>query len=325
MRLNKLNKPQAMVLTVKNYSQEGKNMNFSEFSSTLTILVNAKLGDNYEVSNTKITKNNGNRLHGINVKCSGKNVSPTFYVDDLYDQYEHGEISFEECFEKIAREVRKTFDNLPKTFDNLPDLHDFSKVKDKILYKLINTAANEELLKDIPYETVNDLSKIFFVNVSDKVGEMAFTIRNEHMSAWGITAEDISSAADANMPQMGGETFMSLAHMINQLTGIQTVDESEDTESTTFVLSNRDKVFGAAAALYTGEIQRLAERREADIYIIPSSIHEVLLLVDSEETDAEDIKKTILDVNEAQVAPEERLSNNLYKYCRETNKIEVVA
>lgn len=298
-------------------------MNFSEFSLALTTLVNAKLGDNYEVSNTKITKNNGNRLHGINVKCSGKNVSPTFYVDDLYDQYENGEISFEECFEKIVREVRKTFDNLPDL--HLEQFNDFSKVKDKILYKLINTAANEELLKDVPYETVNDLSKIFFVNVSEKVGEMAFTIRNEHMSAWGITAEDISSAADANMPQMGGETFMSLAHMINQLNEIQIVDESEDTESTTFVLSNRDRVFGAAAALYTGEIQRLAERREADIYIIPSSIHEVLLLVDSEETDAEDIKKTILDVNEAQVAPEERLSNNLYKYCRETDKIEVVA
>ena len=298
-------------------------MNFSEFSLALTTLVNAKLGDNYEVSNTKITKNNGNRLHGINVKCSGKNVSPTFYVDDLYDQYENGEISFEECFEKIVREVRKTFDNLPDL--HLEQFNDFSKVKDKILYKLINTAANEELLKDVPYETVNDLSKIFFVNVSEKVGEIAFTIRNEHMSAWGITAEDISSAADANMPQMGGETFMSLAHMINQLNEIQIVDEREDTESTTFVLSNRDKVFGAAAALYTGEIQRLAERREADIYIIPSSIHEVLLLVDSEETDAEDIKKTILDVNEAQVAPEERLSNNLYKYCRETDKIEVVA
>lgn len=298
-------------------------MNFSEFSLALTTLVNAKLGDNYEVSNTKITKNNGNRLHGINVKCSGKNVSPIFYVDDLYDQYENGEISFEECFEKIVREVRKTFDNLPDL--HLEQFNDFSKVKDKILYKLINTAANEELLKDVPYETVNDLSKIFFVNVSEKVGEMAFTIRNEHMSAWGITAEDISSAADANMPQMGGETFMSLAHMINQLNEIQIVDEREDTESTTFVLSNRDRVFGAAAALYTGEIQRLAERREADIYIIPSSIHEVLLLVDSEETDAEDIKKTILDVNEAQVAPEERLSNNLYKYCRETDKIEVVA
>ena len=298
-------------------------MNFSEFSLALTTLVNAKLGDNYEVSNTKITKNNGNRLHGINVKCSGKNVSPTFYVDDLYDQYENGEISFEECFEKIVREVRKTFDNLPDL--HLEQFNDFSKVKDKILYKLINTAANEELLKDVPYETVNDLSKIFFVNVSEKVGEMAFTIRNEHMSAWGITAEDISSAADANMPQMGGETFMSLAHMINQLNEIQIIDEREDTESTTFVLSNRDRVFGAAAALYTGEIQRLAERREADIYIIPSSIHEVLLLVDSEETDAEDIKKTILDVNEAQVAPEERLSNNLYKYCRETDKIEVVA
>ena len=298
-------------------------MNFSEFSLALTTLVNAKLGDNYEVSNTKITKNNGNRLHGINVKCSGKNVSPTFYVDDLYDQYENGEISFEECFEKIVREVRKTFDNLPDL--HLEQFNDFSKVKDKILYKLINTAANEELLKDVPYETVNDLSKIFFVNVSEKVGEMAFTIRNEHMSAWGITAEDISSAADANMPQMGGETFMSLAHMINQLNEIQIIDEREDTESTTFVLSNRDRVFGAAAALYTGEIQRLAERREADIYIIPSSIHEVLLLVDSEETDAEDIKKTILDVNEAQVAPEERLSNNLYKYCRDTDKIEVVA
>lgn len=298
-------------------------MNFSEFSLALTTLVNAKLGDNYEVSNTKITKNNGNRLHGINVKCSGKNVSPTFYVDDLYDQYENGEISFEECFEKIVREVRKTFDNLPDL--HLEQFNDFSKVKDKILYKLINTAANEELLKDVPYETVNDLSKIFFVNVSEKIGEMAFTIRNEHMSAWGVTKEDISSAADANMPQMGGETFMSLAHMINQLNEIQIVDEREDTESTTFVLSNRDKVFGAAAALYTGEIQRLAERREADIYIIPSSIHEVLLLVDSEETDAEDIKKTILDVNEAQVAPEERLSNNLYKYCRETDKIEVVA
>lgn len=298
-------------------------MNFSEFSLALTTLVNAKLGDNYEVSNTKITKNNGNRLHGINVKCSGKNVSPTFYVDDLYDQYENGEISFEECFEKIVREVRKTFDNLPDL--HLEQFNDFSKVKDKILYKLINTAANEELLKDVPYETVNDLSKIFFVNVSEKIGEMAFTIRNEHMSAWGVTKEDISSAADANMPQMGGETFMSLAHMINQLNEIQIVDEREDTESTTFVLSNRDKVFGAAAALYTGEIQRLAERREADIYIIPSSIHEVLLLVDSEETDAEDIKKTILDVNEAQVAPEKRLSNNLYKYCRETDKIEVVA
>lgn len=58
--------------------------------------------------------------------------------------------------------------------------------------------------------------------------------------------------------------------------------------------------------------------------ILPSSIHEVLLVVYEEELCMEELKEMVRHVNQTEVAKEEILSDNVYIYSRKTDKISIV-
>mgnify|MGYP007033849887 CR=1 FL=1 len=91
-----------------------------------------------------------------------------------------------------------------------------------------------------------------------------------------------------------------------------------------FVLSNIHKVEGAACILYSSILADFAETINSSFYIIPSSIHEVLLLPSENNTEYAEIKSMIKEINDTQVSVEEILSYSLYFYDRKTGKISML-
>ena len=91
-----------------------------------------------------------------------------------------------------------------------------------------------------------------------------------------------------------------------------------------YVLTNQEMRFGASAMLYSKKIGRLAERFGCDVLILPSSVHEVLLIPDDHIREYEFYRQMVEEVNRTHVEPEEVLSYGLYRYCRKKSEIEEI-
>ena len=93
-------------------------------------------------------------------------------------------------------------------------------------------------------------------------------------------------------------------------------------EGKMYVLGNRMKLFGAAVLLYDGLLEKIADQIKKNFFILPSSIHEVILIPDDEDQEAEELWKMVCEINATQVEPEEVLTDSVYYFSRKNKKIE---
>ncbi len=114
--------------------------------------------------------------------------------------------------------------------------------------------------------------------------------------------------------------FIPMQELICEMTGISL----EENDVKMYVLTNKEKMYGASAMLYSDEIAGLSERLNSDILILPSSVHEVLLLPDDREHKYDFYRRMVKEVNTTQVDPEEILSYSLYRYSRKKAEIEEI-
>lgn len=144
-------------------------------------------------------------------------------------------------------------------------------------------------------------------------------ISSKALEAWGIGLDGLEAKAMGNL--MGdGYRIVSVAEVLEGMAGGRRIPPSP---IPLYVLTNRRKAYGAAGILDRSLIQGLAREADSGIFILPSSRHEVLLIPESEGTDAEGLSQMVRDVNQDAVAPEDRLSDHVYYYDKQTDEIRI--
>ena len=284
------------------------------------------LPDDYSVSVFNATKNNGIKKHGILIN-NGSVLSPVIYVDDLIKEgFDMSEIAIKVVEQyKKAKEQEVPFDT--------EDISDFSEMKKMLCYRLINSEYNKETMDDIPFERINnDLALVYFLDLGQNA---MITVTNNLIKLWGISEEELYEIAKDNTPLIYPPDLRSMADVMIDILG-QDMEmmkmqfgktEMNDEEFRSFlksevigeelpmyVLRGRE-MYGATALIYDDMLSILQERF-GDVYVIPSSVHEVLIIpVDearSRGITSTEIRDMVVQVNETTVAPEDRLSDNVY-------------
>lgn len=199
---------------------------------------------------------------------------------------------------------------------------DYSRVKDRIFYKLVSFEKNKKFLRDAPHLRWHDLAIVFYYALEENVAEGAsITIKRQHMLMWKQNAESLYRTAGRNTKRGKPELLASMRELIAEMTGIAM---REDDAVPMYVLTNQEKRFGASVMLYSEKIGWLAERFGCDLLILPSSVHEVLLIPDDHVREYSFYRQMVEEVNRTQVEPEEVLSYGLYRYCRKKSEIEEI-
>ncbi len=289
-------------------------MEMKDFASRVCDSVRAELGIGYRVEMKEVRKNNSVVLHGLMILAQGRNVAPTIYLEGFLEAYEAG-MPYEAILRKILDAYRN---NVPAEGVDMDFFRFFDKVRDRICYRLIGKRENEELLEEIPYIDFLDLAICFYYAYQDDdLGHGSILIYNSHMEMWDTCTAELFGLAKRNTPKLFPWRCYSLdevlAGAMDESTG-QPVEESLP-ELPLKVLSNINQVHGAGCILYPGVLEELARKEGSGFYIIPSSIHEVMLLPAADtRMSADELKQMIMDVNSTQVAPEEVLSDTLYFY-----------
>lgn len=311
-------------------------MSFEAFIGEVKKEVYAAMGTGYNVTIQRVPKNNGITLTGLLVAKDGSGIAPAIYLDSLYEAYinGYGDRSLESIIESIVASYWEHEQEAQQLYDGLETLTDYQKVKNKIIYKLINTRANRELIKQVPNIPFQDLSIVFMLYVKEaEDGICTALINNKHMILWDVTENDLYTEAEKNTPRLLPETCMGMDEVIQKLViedgyGQDCSISSELFENEKppfYVLTNRLGIGGAACLLYPDVLKKCAEKIGYDLLILPSSVHESLLMAYDDTIKADDLRHLVQFVNASEVPAEDRLSEQVYRYYRSNDRIVVAA
>ncbi len=293
-------------------------MDYKEFTRQAVTEIQERMGETVEIRLTEVVKNNNITLTGIMIVKKNSNVSPTIYLESFYEKHRRGE-----SIKQIAKEIVALYEKQvgPVQMD-MDFFTSYEMVRNNICHKLVHYEMNKEQLKQLPHIRWNDLAVIFYYDLGESmIGKATITIRNEHMEMWGISTEELYRTAQQNMKRKRPELLIPIKDMLEE---IMKKHLSEEYRVPLYVLTNKDKMYGASALLYSGQLKILAEKLQSDLLILPSSVHEVLLLEDDREQDYAFYREMVREVNGSQVEPDEVLSENIYRYDRVKESIEEI-
>ena len=301
------------------------------FAGTVKTAMEVHYGDEYRVTVQDVHKNNNLVLTGITILKKDCNIAPTIYLNQAFEQYQEGR-----TMESICREIIRVYEEHKVQTDfDVSCVTDFSKVQNRICYKVINAEKNKVLLTDTPHVLLEDLAVIFYILVSnDAEGTGTITIKNNMLEYWDVNTDTLYELALANTQRLFRGTVQSMANVMMDILSKQMDEESAmeffdmmvdaDDAIPMYVCTNTMKLNGAGVILYNGLLQKFADRVGSDVFILPSSIHETLLIPVNEDMDVEHLRDMVRTVNRTEVAPDEMLSDNVYRYNRLTDRVELV-
>lgn len=294
-------------------------MEINEFALKICKAVEKELGDSYRTELKAVRKNNGVLLHGLLIMPPGRNVTPTIYLETFHAAYEDG-VPFAEVLGRILEIFRE---ETPGKNIDMDFFRFYEKVKDRICFRLINRRSNEELLQDIPHVEFLDLAICFYYACSGgMLGEGTILIHNSHMERWQVKTKDLMKQAMGNTPRLFPGILTSMQEVLEEIAGPQ--EDFSRQEIPLTVLTNTRRIQGAACILYPGMLERIGAGMQDGFYIIPSSIHEVLIMEKTGLESPGEMKRIIYEVNREHVASEEVLSDNLYYYDSGSGRVGVV-
>ena len=265
-----------------------------------------------EVSVNKVCKNNDVVLDGLTIKSSNSNISPCIYLNSFYDDYLNKDYEMSALLDKIAK-IRIDH-NMELDFDTR-HIIDYSMVKDRIVCRLINAESNAELLKDRPYKLIDDLCVTYHValgNFGD--GSMSCPITWNVFEQYGIDLADLHETALENTSRLFPPTFKGISETLGGMMLGESTPDFTTANDFMYVVSNKSGVNGASTVLNTKFMDSVSERFPDGYYILPSSIHEVLIVPASPNMDISFLKNMVHEVNSNEVSPEEILSDHVYEY-----------
>ncbi len=294
--------------------KERRFMTYFQFVQAVEQQVKAGVKKDHEVHIHTARKNNGVWRKGLSISESGINVAPTIYLEEYYQQFQKGA-----TVEKITEDILELYGELRFQKPWYPEeLNVYQEVREKIVYRLIHRERNQELLEQVPYVPWLDLAIVFVVllEAGDK-GSASMMICRDQLARWGVTREEVYRQARENTWRLLPVDFRSMGEVMEDALFLPSLDEILKL----YVLTNRWKNYGAAAALYEGQLQAVGEMFGENFYVIPSSVHEMLILPESRVPKREELDEMIKEINEIAVAPEEVLGDRAYYYDRDKGEL----
>ena len=301
-------------------------MNFNEFVNEVKGNIKLFLPKDYE--NAEVSTMECHKLNraytGLMVRKEGELLTPTINLNQLYEAYKtQPSVTMETVCRKIADIVLEA----PIQVD-LKAILNYENVKDKLFIRVSSAEANKDMLANVPHQLKEDLAITYHVAVSmDEEGLSSMLIKNDLLKQYGITAEQLHEDAMKSSPRIMAPEVSSMGAIMEELVEkdlfMMSPEEREMLQEsiresaqmpTFFVVTNQQRIDGAGALFYPEVMDNLGELLGQDYFILPSSIHQMLVLPDNGEVSADELRMMVTEVNATQVAPAERLTNDVYHF-----------
>lgn len=302
-------------------------MSFEEFTDHILQEICVRADGAFQVKKHDVTQNNNVKQTGITVMKEGVDIEPCVYLDELYREYEADGMKLDEIVDEVYRLILKYEEDMPDV--DISVFQNWETIRDDIYPKLVNAEQNKELLEKIPHRNFMDLAVVYYAIARDYAREDIGTILilNGHMEIWGQEEENLYQTAMRNMRADGEADFVTLESVVKHiLRGITLPDdESKDLRrKNMYILTNHRRRFGAAEILDKKTLRTIADQIGDRFIVLPSSVHETIVLPPKEEAEYGRLADMVREVNDTQVDVEERLSDHVYVYSRDEEMLKIV-
>lgn len=292
------------------------------------------LGQDYTVRIEKITKNNKVSYDAVVIFEKEKHISPSVYLDEYFKEYKEGK-NIAELALAIIVSYEKYKDEMK--FDT-SELLEYERMKERLYVRVINAGMNEELLETMPHRIYNDFAMIVYAIIEDSENSrMTMNVTHGNIKLWNISAKQLFDEAIENTRSKQPHEIRKMSDVMKEilvakvlrcgykigedtridellLQEFEAIEASERHEM--YMLSNARNRDGAVYMLFDDVLENIADMVNNDIILIPSSIHEVLIVPMSDEADCDYLCDLVKFVNNKNLEPIEVLSDKVYVYER---------
>ena len=316
------------VMNFMEISEKGmENMDYESFKKEFTEDIKEKL---YEMGygDVDIKINNIKKVNrdyeAMNVVPEGGVMGVSFNLEEIFTKFEQSG-DYDSVLKNTTSFVANGIDTAPKT--DIDNLLNYEEMKNKLSIEVISAEANKELLLNIPHDRIEDLAAVYrFVLKSESTGKASILVSNEMMQKMGITHEQLKNDALYNAPIIRPAVIKGMNEVIKELMGKEAYELANGTgnvEESVYVATVPDKDSGAGVLSYQNFMDQAAERVGGDFFILPSSIHEILIVKDDGEVKAELLRNMVQQINRTELMPEDKLSDNVYHYDSKEHVFEL--
>lgn len=242
------------------------------------------------------------------VRTRKTNVGVNLNVESAYEVYKRTGAYTKTC-EDLMVTLMRGFEDAPVV--DSAAIRDYDIMKSKLVIEVISAEENAELLAKVPHERMEDLAVVYrLVLESNDDGRTFALVTNELLELWEVNHDQLKADAMESVPQNRPAVVYDMMDIMKEYGA----DDMSGGKEVMYVASVPDNIGGAGVIAYPGFMDQAAEKLGGDFWILPSSVHEVLLVVDDGKQSAKELCRLVQSVNTEEVRPEERLSDQAYHY-----------
>lgn len=289
---------------------ERRNMTYQEFKEeTRQALINDF--PESDISFRTRLMNNDKEIDAVDVS-SGSEITNIIYPEYYFSRMNDDGMSFSEIYGHMKSDLLK---RLELEGMGAEILSDYSRIRDRIVYELVGLDSNIERLKGMPHKEFLDMALVFRVLLSESDPRLYMTVTNAHAMKWNVTADDLMKDAEENTRKLLPEVIREIEDIVGPVPG------GGEGCPKLYVLTNNRSMQGACCMIYENVLMRFSEEVGSDVIILPSSVHEVILVPRSEDFSCGELNDMIVSVNKTELNSEDVLSDHAYIYLRTDNTI----
>ena len=281
-------------------------------------------------SNMNVTINEVNKLNesyeAITVTPEDGNIGMNININKFFDAMEDG-MSYDKVVDKAMDAFNKGIEQKPE-FD-VSAITDYSQMKEKLVMEVVSAEANKDMLETVPHKDMEDMAVVYrFVLSSGDDGRASILVTNNILENMGVTPEQLHADALENSPQIKPAEIKGMSEVIAEMMGVEQAEmlgivPVDPKDEQMYVATVPDKVHGAGVLAYQDFMDQAAERAGGDFFILPSSIHEILIVPDNGKMDLKELEAMVKEVNATQVAPVDKLTDSVYHYDSQAKIFEL--
>lgn len=295
-------------------------MGYPEFREELLNSLYDIVPKNIHLQIMAVEKLNNCLRYGISFAKSDVPYAPTIYLEPFYRSFQKGR-----SLDEIARELYRCYEEETGQIpDSIQKLEAYETAKEDIYCKLIHLQENLNLLKDTPHLVFLDFAIVPYFEVNNEnIYKGSVLLKQHHLNCWQISTDTLMSWALLHTKEQKGVLFRPMSDILTAYISEEDGEIYERARTGMFVLTNKEKYLGAVLAFFPEVLKDIFKELKEDFYLLPASVHEWVVVPESEVVDRELLFVTVRNINDSEVLEEEILSYNVYYYSGSSQKIHV--
>lgn len=296
-------------------------MDFNEFQNQILQEAKDRMWG-VQVEIRPVEKLQGESYTGLSIQPNDSPMAATLNLDTVYNQMVDQGKSFQEVADDLITHAADIIVDMPKIDVN--DITNYDQMKNTLVVQVIPTDRNAEMLADIPHKNIEDMSLVYRMQIDqNENGTSSVLITNAMLENYGVTVDQLHQDAMDTAVINNPATFRSMQEVLSDLMGMPADLMPPMDGPQMYVASVENSLNGAGVIAYPDFMNQVAEQVGGDFFVLPSSVHEVLVVPDDGSIDRHDLESMVREVNASEVLPKDQLSDNVYHYDSQDQVFEL--